>query len=341
SGAAFAGLISTQALFPYALDKWFGLSGTWFLLFGGVILIVTLIQNPEGVAGAFYRRTHRRPTFRPELGGQGGFPAGASAMVPSSAPRGEPEPSGPPVLAVTGLSVAFGGVHALSEVDLQVGEGELLGLIGPNGAGKTTLIDAITGFVSCTGRVELDGRDVRPLAPYERARLGFARTWQGTDLFDDLDVRENLMVAAGSAVAVSKGGPGGLEGTLAEMGLEPIAPALPSELSEGQRKLVGLARAVVAGPRLLCLDEPAAGLDTEESRVLGRRLRGLADRGVSTLLIDHDMGLVLSICDRVVVLEFGRVIANDVPEVVRRDPAVVAAYLGTAATPARAVDPAT
>jgi branched-chain amino acid transport system ATP-binding protein len=144
------------------------------------------------------------------------------------------------------------------------------------------LIDAITGFVPCTGHVELDGRDIGSLAP-----------------------------------------------------------ALPSELSEGQRKLVGLARAVVGGSRLLCLDEPAAGLDTEESRMLGQRLRDLADRGVSTLLIDHDMGLVLSICDRVVVLEFGSVIANDVPEVVRRDPAVVAAYLGSAATPAQVVDPIT
>jgi ABC-type branched-subunit amino acid transport system ATPase component len=317
------------------------LNGTWFLLFGGVILIVTLIQNPEGVAGAFHRRTHRRPTFSPELGGRAGFAARAPVTVPSSSPRGESAPPGAPVLSVTGLSVAFGGVHALSEVDLQVGEGELVGLIGPNGAGKTTLIDAVTGFVPCTGHVELDARDIGSLEAYERARLGLSRTWQGTDLFDDLDVRENLMVAVGSAAPLVNGDLDGVEGTLNEMGLEPVAPALPSELSEGQRKLVGLARAVVGRPRLLCLDEPAAGLDTAESRLLGQRLRDLADRGVSTLLIDHDMGLVLSICDRVVVLEFGSVIANDVPEVVRRDPAVVAAYLGSAATPAQVIDPTT
>ncbi|HEY3726834.1 MAG TPA: branched-chain amino acid ABC transporter permease/ATP-binding protein [Solirubrobacteraceae bacterium] len=346
SGAAFAGLISTQALFPYALDKWFGLSGTWFLLFGGVILIVTLIQNPEGVAGAFYRRTHRRPAFDPQL-------PEAAAQDPvaaiSSSPRGE---RGTPVLRVRGLSVAFGGVHALSEVDLEVGEGELVGLIGPNGAGKTTLIDAVTGFVSCAGVVELDGRNIEKLASYERARLGCSRTWQGTDLFDDLDVRENLAVAVavgerataedGAAGALDAAGPGPelgeVDTTLATMGLDPIAPALPSELSEGQRKLVGFARAVVSRPRLLCLDEPAAGLDTRESSALGRRLRDLADRGQSTLLIDHDMGLVLGICDRVVVLEFGKVIANDAPEVVRRDPAVIAAYLGGAATPAQVVD---
>jgi branched-chain amino acid transport system permease protein len=344
SGAAFAGLISTQALFPYALDKWFGLSGTWFLLFGGVILIVTLIQNPEGVAGAFYRRTHRRPTFSPELGGRAGFAATAPAAGSySSSPRGESVPPAPSVLSVAGLSVDFGGVHALTDVDLRVGEGELVGLIGPNGAGKTTFIDAITGFVRCSGRVELDGRDVGGLAPYERARLGFSRTWQGTDLFDDLDVRENLTVAVGDhgrVVPLPDGGVDEADTTLAELGLEPIAAALPSELSEGQRKLVGLARAVVGAPRLLCLDEPAAGLDMEESRVLGRRLRELCDRGVSTLLIDHDMGLVLSICDRVVVLEFGTVIADGSPEAVRRDAAVIAAYLGSAATPAQVIDPA-
>jgi ABC-type branched-subunit amino acid transport system ATPase component len=346
SGAAFAGLISTQALFPYALDKWFGLSGTWFLLFGGVILIVTLIQNPEGVAGAFYRRTHRRPTFSPELPRPAArAPVAASSSPPhgESVPPASPASPAPPVLSVTGLSVDFGGVHALTDVDLRVGEGELVGLIGPNGAGKTTFIDAITGFVRCSGRVELDGRDVGGLAPYERARLGFSRTWQGTDLFDDLDVRENLTVAVGDhggVVPLPDGGVDKADTTLAELGLEPIAAALPSELSEGQRKLVGLARAVVGTPRLLCLDEPAAGLDMEESRVLGHRLRELCDRGVSTLLIDHDMGLVLSICDRVVVLEFGTVIADGSPEAVRRDPAVVAAYLGSAATPVQVVDPA-
>jgi branched-chain amino acid transport system ATP-binding protein len=198
--------------------------------------------------------------------------------------------------------------------------------------------------------VTLDGRPITALPAYERARLGCARTWQGTDLFEDLDVRENLaVVVAGDATiaarpAAAAAGPGSshaVDTTLAALALEPVAAALPSELSEGQRKLVGLARAVVGRPRLLCLDEPAAGLDTSESEALGQQLRALADRGQSTLLIDHDMGLVLSICDRVVVLEFGQVIADDAPEVVRRDPAVVAAYLGGAPKAAASVvDPA-
>lgn len=213
--------------------------------------------------------------------------------------------------------------------------------IGPNGAGKTTLIDAVTGFVRYSGQVALDGRDIGGLPPHEIAGRGCARTWQGTDLFADLDVGENLTVAAGHGSPDGGTAADDVAATLSKLGLEPISAAMPDELSEGQRKLVGLARAVVARPRLLCLDEPAAGLDADESAVLGQRLRDLADQGQSTLLIDHDMALVLGICDRVVVLEFGRVIADDTPEAIRTDDAVIAAYLGTGATSATpAVDPA-
>jgi branched-chain amino acid transport system ATP-binding protein len=242
------------------------------------------------------------------------------------------------VLRVNGLSVSFGGVRALDDVDLEVREGELVGLIGPNGAGKTTLVDAVTGFVHFSGAVELDGRDIGRLPPYERARLGLGRTWQSTDLFDDLDVRENLTVASGRSASVDGvrdaspplpvDGAGEVDATLGMVGLDVSTEAMPSQLSQGQRKLVGIARALASRPRLLCLDEPAAGLDTNESQLLGQRLRELANHGQSTLLIDHDMGLVLSICDRVVVLEFGKVIADDAPDVVRRDPNVISAYLG-------------
>jgi branched-chain amino acid transport system ATP-binding protein len=243
------------------------------------------------------------------------------------------------VLRVRELSVAFGGVLAVDRVDLDVGDGELVGLIGPNGAGKTTLVDAITGFVPFTGRVELEGRGLGRLPSYVRARLGLVRTWQSTELFDDLDVHENLAVVSGGALRPSSpdaiGDRAPVTDALALVGLGWAAEAMPSELSEGQRKLVGVARALAARPRLLCLDEPAAGLDSRESDELGVRLRELADRGQSTLLIDHDMRLVLGICDRVVVLHFGRVIADGTPEVVRDDPAVIAAYLGAAAAKIR------
>ena len=245
------------------------------------------------------------------------------------------------VLATTGLSVRFGGVRAVDEVDIVVDEGQLVGLIGPNGAGKTTFVDAITGFVRYTGRAELDGRDLARMPPHARARRGLARTWQSTELFDDLTVRENLMVAAERlswlSLAAELVGKRAAESPAAEhalelLDLESIADAMPAELTQGQRKLVGVARAIAMEPRLLCLDEPAAGLDTHESDDLGRRLRRIADAGTTTLLIDHDMGLVMSICDRITVLEFGKVIAAGAPDEVRRDPRVVTAYLGGTGT---------
>jgi branched-chain amino acid transport system permease protein len=318
SGAVFAGLISAQAMIPYALDKWFGLNGNWFLLFGGVILIFTLLQNPTGVAGDFYRRLHKKPQFH--------APDVDAASREQAAPRtARPDLSGnPSVLKVDGLSVRFGGVHAVEDVSLEIREGELVGLIGPNGAGKTTMIDAMTGFVTGTGTVVLGDRDLRGLPPYERARAGLTRTWQSTELFDDLSVEENLTVAAKDSGVGEKEA----KETLSLVGMDWAAAAEPSQLSSGQRKLVGVARALVAKPKLLCLDEPAAGLDSTESADLGITLRRLADQGQSMLLIEHDMGLVLGICDRVVVLEFGKVIATGTPEEVRKNPKVIAAYLG-------------
>ena len=248
-----------------------------------------------------------------------------------------------PVLRTTGVSVSFGGVHAVVGVDLEVGPGQLVGLIGPNGAGKTTYIDAVTGFVRSSGSIELDGRDLTGLPPHARARLGLARTWQSIDLFDDLSVGENLLVASHHPTtwsmlketvrrSRSRERAAGRDPVVELLGIESLADALPTELAQGERKLVGIARALVARPRLVCLDEPAAGLDTTESEELGRQLRRLADGGQSMLLVDHDMGLVLGICDEVVVLEFGEVIAAGKPDVVRRDQRVIAAYLGSAAS---------
>ncbi len=241
-------------------------------------------------------------------------------------------------LQAAGISVSFGAVRALTDVDLEVDRGKLVGLIGPNGAGKTTFVDAITGFVQASGSVRLDGREISSLPPHRRAHLGLARTWQTIELFDDLTVRENLAVAGGrpslssSFTEIVFGRQQRAEGLADEvlglLDLEDIAEEMPSNLSQGRRKLVGIARALSAEPSLLLLDEPAAGLDTRESADLGQRLRRLADGGLPTLLIDHDMGLVLGICDEIYVLDFGKLIARGTPQEVRRNPDVLAAYLG-------------
>ena len=253
----------------------------------------------------------------PEEAARAGPCAGGRGAGRTSVPGGRDMTT---VLSARGVSVSFGGVRALVDVDLDVPEGKLVGLIGPNGAGKTTFIDAITGFVRSRGTVELAGRDLSRLPPHERARSGLARTWQAGELFDDLTVGEHVTVV----------GQRETDETLAIVGLESAVDKLPSQLSQGERKLVGVARAMAAAPSVICLDEPAAGLDTTESERLGRQLRQVVDGGTAMLLVDHDMGLVLSVCDLITVLEFGEVIATGTPEEVRRDRRVVEAYLGTA-----------
>jgi branched-chain amino acid transport system ATP-binding protein len=229
------------------------------------------------------------------------------------------------VFSARGVSVSFGGVRALAGVDLDIEEGQLIGLIGPNGAGKTTFIDAISGFVRYGGEVRLGDASLNGLPPHARARRGLARTWQTVELFDDLTVRENLTVAArgGTSVSVAE--------ELRLLDLTAVADAMPWELAQAERKRAGIGRALVARPRLLCLDEPGAGLDARQSRELGKLLPGIAGSGTAVLLVDHDMGLVLSTCDQVVVLDSGSVIARGTPAQVRADERVVAAYLGRSA----------
>jgi branched-chain amino acid transport system ATP-binding protein len=248
-------------------------------------------------------------------------------------------PAAAPLLDVVDLSVRYGGVAALSEVSFTVAEGEVVGLIGPNGAGKTTCIDALTGFrAPDAGHVRLDGRSLDGMPPAARARRGFVRTFQSLDLFDDLTVRENLLVSAGTptwrstltdALRPKKAERAAVDDVIELVGLGALAHRRPAELSNGERHRVALGRALAPRPRLVLLDEPAAGLDTRESAELGDLLRALPGRGTSVLLVDHDMALVMGTCDRLHVLDFGRLIASGPPTEVRDDPAVVQAYLGT------------
>jgi branched-chain amino acid transport system ATP-binding protein len=242
------------------------------------------------------------------------------------------------LLETIGLSVRYDGLLAIDSVDISVRPGEVVGLIGPNGAGKTTFVDAVTGFTKGEGQIRFDGREINRLRPHRRARLGLARTWQSVELFGDLSVLENALVASRSitwwsvfadVVHPERVAPDDAAHAALELaGIAALAERNPHELPLGQQKLVGLARALASQPRMVLLDEPAAGLDTEESRTLGSRLRTVAASGIGLLLIDHDMDLLFRTCDRVYVLELGRVIAHGTPAEVRADRAVVDAYLG-------------
>ena len=247
------------------------------------------------------------------------------------------------LLESVSLTVRYGGLNANDSVDLSVESGKVVGLIGPNGAGKTTFIDAITGFTApSSGRVIFDGRDINALSPAKRAAAGLTRTFQSLELFDDLTVWDNLLVPAERPSVRSVltdfvrpnrrlASHDQAQWALQTMQLEDLRDRLTFDLSHGQRKLVSVARALANRPKLVLLDEPAAGLDTAESQVLGAHLRDFLERDITVFLIDHDMGLVLNVCDYIYVLDFGRIIAQGTPSEVRANPAVIGAYLGQAA----------
>ncbi|MDX3354786.1 ABC transporter ATP-binding protein [Streptomyces sp. ME01-24h] len=256
------------------------------------------------------------------------------------------------LLRIDGLGVSFGGLSALDAVSLSVQPGEVLGVIGPNGAGKTTLFNAVCGFVRpAAGTLHWQGRALPWPRPHQLARLGIARTLQGLGLFPRLTVLENVMV--GASRHARAGFASALLGlprsdrderllrhralaVLRELGAQDAADRLPGELPYGVQKQVALARALAGEPRLLLLDEPASGLSEDGMRELGEVIGGLRER-MAVVLVEHHMDLVMRVCDRVLVLDFGKVIAYGTPDEVRDDPLVTEAYLGdevTEGTPA-------
>jgi branched-chain amino acid transport system ATP-binding protein len=258
----------------------------------------------------------------------------------------DPEPAAepaPPLLAVRGVTVRFGGLTALEDVSFGAAQGQITGIIGPNGAGKTTLLNALCGFVRPqAGQFLLDGTVLGRVRPHRLAALGIARTLQGLGLFSHLSVLENVMAGAErQARAGFWAALGGLPrsdrderalraaalAALDRVGAADVADARPGQLPYGMRKRVALARALAGKPRLLLLDEPAGGLSEAELDELGGLISGLAGQ-TAMLLVEHRMDLVMAVCQAVVVLDFGRVIACGPPEQVQADPAVTTAYLG-------------
>jgi branched-chain amino acid transport system ATP-binding protein len=235
---------------------------------------------------------------------------------------------GGPALAVSGVTVRFGGHVALRDVSLAAPAAEVTGLIGPNGAGKTTLFNVITGLVTPQrGSVTLDGHDVTRLAPYRRARRGLARTFQRLELFGLLTVRENVELAASVG---RRRRPGRDAGAALELvGLAGASGVRADELPTGQARLVELARALATGPRVLLLDEPASGQDESETEAFRQVLRTVAGEGLAVVLVEHDVRLVMRTCHRVHVLDFGRMLASGTPREIQGDRSVLDAYLGT------------
>jgi branched-chain amino acid transport system ATP-binding protein len=241
------------------------------------------------------------------------------------------------LLAVEHVVVRFGGVRALDDVDLAVDDGEITGLIGPNGAGKTTLFNVICGLQSVErGQVHLDGQDLGRVTPHRRARLGIARTFQRLEVFGSMTVRDNIRVAA--EVRRSWGRSFRRQGPSAEdvadelverVGLTPVSGERVDSLPTGLARLVEVGRALATDPKILLLDEPSSGLSEEETDDFAVLLERLSGDGLGILLVEHDVELVMRLCARIHVLDFGRIIAVGSPSQVQRNPEVQAAYLGT------------
>ena len=317
----------------------------WLNVITGAGVLLIVIQAPDGIMWLQKAQIDAQWAWVRRRLGWGPIPAREDPFaraVRSATVSGEADQRRhPTTVEVDSLVVTFGGVRAVDGVSLTVNPGEIVGLIGPNGAGKSTFIDAVSGAQRMTaGQVRLDGKVIDGMTASQRARLGLARSFQSLELFEDMTVGENLLAASESPTRMQAFTdliwPRGARTTQAaiqaahDFGLEEFLGMTPRNLDHGRRRLVAIARAFAGNAGVIFLDEPAAGLDAQERMELGETLRRVArEWNVGVLLVEHDVDLVFRVCDRVVAIVFGRVVAEGSPEVVRRSPAVVSAYLGS------------
>jgi ABC-type branched-subunit amino acid transport system ATPase component/ABC-type branched-subunit amino acid transport system permease subunit len=335
SGQPFIALFSAVGGVGTLLFSDFGFNAHWVTIVGSVLTLLTLIALPDGIASNPIDPRKNLRRFRPAEDVDETPVATEEREAPKDLAKAPPM-----ALEMSGISVRFGGVHALTDVDFTARPGEIVGLIGPNGAGKTTLIDVASGFVTPTsGTVRLGGEDITRMPRFKRARAGLSRSFQSLELFDDLTVRENLLAAADErdalAYLTNLVHPGSLDlppaaqAAVEVFGLEAVLDKKPSELPYGQRRLVAIARSVAGAPSVIMLDEPAAGLSRTQTDELGRLIKIMArDMGMTVILVEHDLQFVLEISDRMVVLDRGKHLAEGNPQEVVALPSVRAAYLG-------------
>ena len=334
-GAFVGGMMATAGFNQEVMEStWDGVS-KYIQLISGIAILLVVLYNPDGVA-AEWARTFRYMK-RTKKFGESYFIKLSDVSEPVDADHDQRVI--PKTLVVDALTVRYGAVTAVDQVGFTLEPGQVTGLIGPNGAGKTSLIDALTGFTRSSGSVTIDGREISGSGPAGRVKAGMVRSFQSLELFEDTTVFENISIAAdpqdlGSYFrdlvwpVIPKFGPQVVR-AIEEFELDQDLHREVSDLSYGKRRLLAIARAVAMHPSVLLLDEPAAGLSSVESVELARVVRRLADDwGMAILVVEHDMNFVMGVCDRVVVLDFGRMIANGTPAEVRNDQAVIAAYLG-------------
>ncbi|MFT3851327.1 MAG: branched-chain amino acid ABC transporter permease/ATP-binding protein [Ilumatobacteraceae bacterium] len=329
-GAVTGGLIASGGIVEVILKRFFDLTQQWQLILG-LFLVVQLMVVPNGIAHhqvevieALMHRLRRRLT----------------RDTPTASEDGTAVSVAPKLLELRNVTVQFGGTRALSDLSLSLRPGEILGLIGPNGAGKTTLIDVATGFVRPrSGEVLLDGKSVSHLSAQRRARQGLVRSWQSLELFGVMTVEENIRSAgeAGNVWAYIRDlisprrrpmSPAA-RASVRQFGLTDVLDRRPDELPYAVRRLVGIARSVALAPSVLLLDEPTAGLDEASTAELAEMIRRLSrDWGMAVLLIEHDVSMVMTTCDRVIAIDFGREVVTGSPDDVRHHPVVIESYLG-------------